>query len=149
MKFEDLLITRDTLGILKLCIDMENQGCLTEDELQKAFIVICDQNHVFATHIDLNSSSVQAGVRKKRIGVKPFVPDILCAIRGRLILVELKTNKGKLSKGQQNLISELQDQGIHILVLYGAYQLNNFVTKFIIDSNCLDTDVNDSGNQIE
>lgn len=53
-------------------------------------------------HIDNNSSNIITGSRKKSLGVVPGVSDlVLLPPSGKIVLIELKTETGALSKHQR------------------------------------------------
>lgn len=62
------------------------------------------------------------------------VPDrIVCMPEGRLIFVELKTDKGRLSKLQKVQIAKLEELGQQVTVLYGLIGLVQFFMFYELD----------------
>ena len=58
------------------------------------------------------------------------VPDrIVITDAGRVLFVELKTEKGVLSKLQQNQIEKLRAFGQKVFVLYGLQEVEEFVNN--------------------
>jgi hypothetical protein len=56
-------------------------------------------------------TSPQAGVRLKKKGVKPGVPDILIFSGGKKFAIELKWGKNKLSPHQERFANDWHNQG--------------------------------------
>lgn len=62
------------------------------------------------------------------------VPDrIVCMPEGRVIFVELKTDKGRLSKLQKVQIAKLEQLGQQVTVLYGLMGLAQFFMFYELD----------------
>ena len=62
------------------------------------------------------------------------VPDrIVCMPSGRVIFVELKTDKGRLSKLQKVQIAKLEKLGQQVTVLYGLMGLAQFFMFYELD----------------
>ena len=58
--------------------------------------------------------------RLKKMGVKAGVPDLCIPItEGQIVWIELKTQKGRVSKKQQEVIEWLQGLGHEVYVCYG------------------------------
>jgi Holliday junction resolvase len=55
------------------------------------------------------------------------VPDRLVIIHGRVLLVEVKDKKGKLSERQKYLIAELAKREITVTVIYNDEELDTFL----------------------
>ncbi len=60
------------------------------------------------------------------------VPDRIVVLPGKIIFVELKTLKGKLSSGQKREIQRLLDLGCDVRVLFGKEQVDNFLMELEI-----------------
>lgn len=77
---------------------------MTEHQLQVTcadFLDRCLPHNAAWCHVSNEGKrSKAAGARLKREGLKPGWPDILIIYQGRLICIELKAGKGRLSKAQ-------------------------------------------------
>lgn len=60
---------------------------------------------------------------------KAGLPDRLVFYKGSFCMVELKTEKGKLSSGQIEMHERFKKQGFHVYVLYGIEQVKDFIQK--------------------
>lgn len=62
------------------------------------------------------------------------VPDRLVILPGgRIVFVELKQERGKLSKVQEMMIDRLSNMGCDVRVLYGMEQVERFVRGVCAD----------------
>ena len=62
------------------------------------------------------------------------VPDrIVCMPEGGVIFVELKTDKGRLSKLQKVQIAKLEQLGQQVAVIYGLVGLAQFFMQYELD----------------
>ena len=59
------------------------------------------------------------------------VPDRLIIIKGRVIFVELKTIKGKLTDKQSAEIDKLKSAGAEVYVLYGIIGVESFIARLL------------------
>lgn len=78
--------------------------------------------------------NVREGARLKREGVKAGVPDIQLPIpRGMYygLWVEMKSDKGKLSKNQEIWISKLRNIGHYVTVCYNWEEAKNEIEKYL------------------
>jgi hypothetical protein len=86
-----------------------------EDRMQMAVARYLDLLGVLWFHpANERKTSIQAGVRLKKKGVKSGVPDCLMLESNNTykgLVIELKTTKGKLSENQKKWLSDLQDNG--------------------------------------
>lgn len=65
--------------------------------------------------------------RLKAKGVKPGWPDILVVYRGRLICIELKSEKGRLSKSQKAMHDRLMRAGAVVITAWHIEQVEDFL----------------------
>ena len=57
------------------------------------------------------------------------VPDRLVIIKGKVMLVELKDEKGRLSRRQEYMIAELAKRGVTVSVIYDDEGVDNFLEE--------------------
>lgn len=69
------------------------------------------------------------GLSLKWISTITGVPDRIVILKRRLHLVELKTKTGKLSKRQQCVFQELEEQGFPVTVLRSKEDIDEFIGK--------------------
>jgi VRR-NUC domain len=55
----------------------------------------------------------------KGLGVRAGVPDLIACRGGRFYALELKTNNGKLSDAQEQVLAALREAGSEVAVTYG------------------------------
>ena len=60
--------------------------------------------------------SLRYGAQQKAMGLLPGVPDFCFVWNGAAHFLELKTEKGKTSPAQENIMSKWKDQNIEVLV---------------------------------
>ena len=63
------------------------------------------------------------GVKLKKMGVKAGVPDLFIGYRGTAVFLELKVNKGKLSRKQNETIQNLEKAGFPCFVVRNIAEL--------------------------
>lgn len=61
-----------------------------------------------------------------------FYPDRTIFIKGKIFLVEIKTEKGKLSLGQQIKFRKFKKLGFEVYVLYSKIDVDNFISNIIL-----------------
>lgn len=57
------------------------------------------------------------------------IPDRMLLLPGRVIFVELKTDKGRASLAQKNWGSRLTKLGLTYLIIHGRDQLERFISE--------------------
>lgn len=102
---------------------MRNPFIPTEEEEQKLLIEYLDLKGIKYTHIPNSTytKSWQVKLKNKAMGVRPGFPDLVMIINDRLVLMELKRQKGGvLSPHQKEWIEALAKcQGIEVFVCCG------------------------------
>lgn len=86
------------------------------------------------THIANETSTMRQGLRNKRMGVSPGVPDYMILLPGLIVFVEMKRQKPsytKLSKEQKSWLEDLQLSGAAAKVCYGFEEAKEFVSAII------------------
>ena len=61
-------------------------------------------------------------LKQNVVGRRGFPDRLIIAKNNRYIWVEVKTDTGKLSEGQQTAIEKLREQGCEVYVTYGLEQ---------------------------
>ncbi|MDD2370854.1 MAG: VRR-NUC domain-containing protein [Firmicutes bacterium] len=77
---------------------------------------------------------ITTAMRLKAEGVKPGVPDIVLPVaRGGFhgLYLELKADKGKLSKEQEKWLTDLKDEGYKAEVAYGFDEAIKTITNYL------------------
>lgn len=111
----------------------------TEDQIQMAFMQYVEHKHPehfpFLFHVpNEGKRSLAGGVRQKRLGLKPGVPDLMFAspkwINAPLpkcihhgLFLEVKSKKGKLSKAQSHMQNLLEMEGYYVDTCYNLDEL--------------------------
>ena len=94
-----------------------------EDDLHlavyQALRVLCPSEAVITTHELRNAASVMEGARRKRLGALPGFPDMSVWHRSRVVLLELKRERGwALSPAQRALHPRLAAAGFPVAVCH-------------------------------
>ena len=77
-------------------------------------------------------SSYQAGALLNKMGRVSGIPDlIIIKAGGKYLHLEIKTEKGRLSLNQKNIISKLQDMNCNTVVGYGLKDCLAIVNQFL------------------
>lgn len=98
---------------------------LSEDDIQAAVFAQLNkrgQKGLIALHVPnggVHQKSVGQRIQNKRRGVLAGSPDVLIFYRERLYCLELKTEKGRLTKAQGDTLRDLREQGAVASVAYG------------------------------
>ena len=80
----------------------------------------------------MRSSKVQGAIFKS-IGVMAGFPDLICIYRGRIVFVELKADKGKLTDKQEDMSYYLEMNGFQVKVCRSIDDFMKFInTQFAI-----------------
>lgn len=77
---------------------------------------------------------ITTAMRLKAEGVKPGVPDIVLPVaKGDYhgLYLELKADKGKLSKEQEKWIEDLKEEGYKAVVAYGFDEAINTIKSYL------------------
>lgn len=106
-----------------------------EDDLQMSCARYLDYAQLLWCHVgNERRTSIQAGVRLKKKGVKKGVPDILIfEPRGKYngLAVELKIKPNKVSKEQNEWLSQLVIKGWQTSVCYSFDEFDELLTKYL------------------
>ena len=71
----------------------------------------------FWTSIENRGEGQREGARRKRRGCRAGVPDILTIYQGRVLFLEVKTPKGRLSPNQKERIPEIELAGARVVIV--------------------------------
>ena len=75
-------------------------------------------------------SKAEAGIFKA-MGVKPGVPDIIIVYRGRVVAIELKSEKGRLSPAQKLMHAQLSVAGALVYTATRIEEVESFLRVII------------------
>ena len=96
-----------------------------EDTIQRCVVIWCKQN-VNPLYHDIfhipngELRDKMTAIKLKRMGVKAGVPDLELPLpEGRVLWLEIKTKKGRLSMVQKAVIAKLKAKGHLVEVAYG------------------------------
>jgi hypothetical protein len=106
-----------------------------EDDLQMSCARYLDYSKLLWCHVgNERRTSIQAGVRLKKKGVKKGVPDILIfEPRGNYngLAIELKIKPNKTSKEQKQWLDNLTKKGWLTDVCYSFDEFEQLITKYL------------------
>lgn len=68
-------------------------------------------------------------------GVLAGIPDLQIIADNKVIFVEMKTRKGKLSKVQKDLIPKIRKLGIDVIIGYGFEDAKNKILEVLSEHN--------------
>lgn len=75
------------------------------------------------TSIEHSYAGIRQGARRKSIGVKRGIPDVLVVAGGRALWVELKSPRGSLTPDQKAVHEQLRDAGGEVAVCRSVEQV--------------------------
>jgi hypothetical protein len=107
----------------------------SEGAEQEAVIEYCDLMHIPAVHVaNEGKRSKSYGAKLKRMGLRRGFPDIIvfCA-KGKYhgLAIEMKYDKGKTSKDQEEWLRTLSSEGYACAVCYGADEAIKIIERYI------------------
>ena len=103
----------------------------SEDAEQIALITRLRSEGWFVFHIPngMNTNAI-TGARFKRLGVVAGIPDLIAINQdGKLIFIEMKKEKGRMSKAQESIHGQLKERDQVIIVGYGAKDAYNKIHR--------------------
>ena len=87
--------------------------------------------YLFAADQNAGRRSLRDGARRKHLGMAAGEPDLRVYLDGgRVVFIEMKTSKGRLSENQKNRIEALQNAG-HIAHVVKANTPTNAVDQVV------------------
>jgi hypothetical protein len=124
----------------------------TEDQIQMAFMEYVQ--HMHPDHFPLlfhvpneGKRGLAGGVRQKRLGLKPGIPDLMFAMPKHIVneyepnkyirtihhglFLEVKSQKGKLTKAQASMQNLLELEGYYVDTCYNLDELINIFEWYI------------------
>lgn len=93
---------------------------ITEARLQYEILMWLQSNNIFAFHCPNGEErNIKVAMKLTAMGVRAGIPDLLLPLpAGKMLWIELKLLKGKLSKPQVKMIERLELLGHQVLVVH-------------------------------
>lgn len=104
---------------------MAADGRLSESEIQESVfkqLRARGSKGLIALHVPnggTHQQSVVQRVQNKRLGVQKGAPDVMIFYHDKLYCLELKTQNGRASKAQGEMIGKFREQGAIACIAYG------------------------------
>ena len=70
-------------------------------------------------------------VKNKKMGLNPGFPDILIVLEDRVICIEMKVGKNKVSPDQQRWVTALNQAGIDTYTAYGYEEAKKIIDSYV------------------
>ena len=106
-----------------------------EDNLQTSIAILLDSYGVFWHHVaNERKTSIQAGAKLKRKGVKPGVADcIILEPRGKWhgLFIELKVKGGTLSINQKEWLKKAEDRNYKTAVAWSIDEVEDLLKEYL------------------
>lgn len=90
----------------------------SEDDIQM-WVIREARRAGYLVHGDQNAAKRSDGGRRKLLGMLSGWPDLTFILDYRIVYIELKTKKGKLSPAQEELHLAMRERGCEVEVVYG------------------------------
>lgn len=107
----------------------------SESGEQEAVIEYCDLMHIPAVHVaNEGKRSKSYGAKLKRMGMRKGFPDIIVfRAKGKYhgLAIEMKYDKGKTTKDQEDWLRTLSSEGYACAVCYGADEAIKIIERYI------------------
>lgn len=99
----------------------------SETEIQSQIMAWLRDNGIWHRRVPVGAVK-HAGVRKRSsLKGMPDIMGIIPKSNGRVFFIEVKTEEGKLSQGQKDVIGELEEQGVLVII---ARRLSDVIPYF-------------------
>lgn len=109
-----------------------------EHLLQKSIIQYCKLKNIFIFETDVmdglkflnNQQSRLAFIQHhKNMGYVKGQPDLVAVMNGKVVFIELKTQKGKQSKEQKEVEQAIKNRGVDYIVVRSLEDLQSYLKK--------------------
>lgn len=106
---------------------MANQQVLSEAQIKKAILQWLQMKRKCEAFPTITGGVFNPQTGKyRRTATRKGTPDILCCYRGLFLAIEVKTQKGRLSPEQRELIQSIENTGGQALVARSIEDVENF-----------------------
>ncbi len=103
---------------------------MTEADLQSLCVQYARARGLVTTSIPNEATYKRADLR--RLGIQPGIPDLIVALpAGRVVWVELKTPRGRVSKTQEEIHSRLSQAGHLVFVVRSFEDFRRLLDYFL------------------
>lgn len=65
----------------------------------------------------------------KQLGYVKGQPDLVAVMNGKVVFIELKTDKGRQSKEQKEVEQEIKNRGVDYIIIKSLEDLQNYLKK--------------------